>query len=377
VNPDDQHHPWAAQPDADAPFQDEAMLRAAADDVRRLHQISVPADFAAKLEARVRARARALARTPPSAPTPGQRWSHLPPVQRAAIIGGSSFVALLLLLGIIIYGAANSLPGDWLYGLKQFGESIALSQAHTPAAKAQVAVGQLHGALADVRAEIRDHRSDADIDAALAVVISDTKTATSLTNAISGQADRTAAKAQLTQALGDEQQTLRQALPQLDWPLRLDFTAQLGAIGAAVPQIASVTVGQTAEGKVPLQIHGSDFSSGAVVVLDGATVGAPQSLAATQLTIAIPAALWDGRDHSVGVQNPDGTAAEIAVTNTSHGHGNPHPTATPNPSGTPGHGNPHPSPEPDATPSHGHHGATPTPGSGQHGSNPGKGGGGG
>lgn len=377
MSSDDQRDGWSSSFAADMPHQDDAMLRDAADAVRELQHIRVPGDFAASLEARLRERARELQRTPPSTPNFGQRWRHLPPAQRAAIIGGSSAIAVLLMLTIIIYSAANSLPGDWLYGLKQFGESIELNQANTPAAKAQVAVSQLHGALSDLRTEIRDRRPDADIEAALAVITSDTKTATSFTNAITGQANRSAAQAQLAQALGDERQTLHQALPQIGWLLRVDFTNQLGAIGATVPQIASVTVGQAHGSVVPLQIHGSGFTSGVVVVLDGAVVGAPQSLTTTQMAIGIPAGLWDGRDHSVGVQNPDDTAAEVAVTNTSHGHGgNPHPTSTPEPSDTPdGHGNSHHTPEPNAMPGRGHH-CTPTPGSGQQGGNPGKCGGG-
>jgi hypothetical protein len=358
VNPEDQHDAWPSQAGDATPHQDDAALRAAADAVQQLRQIRVPADFAAKLEARLRARARELARKPPSL---GQRWRHVPPLQRAAIVGGSSVVALMLVVVLIIHSAATSLPGDWLFGLKQFGESIALAQAQTPAAKAEVAVSQLHAALADVRAEIADHRSDADIRAALAVLANATQTATMFTAAITGQADRTAAQAQLAEALGDEQQTLRQSLLQLDWPLRLDFTDQLRTLGATVPSITSVTVGQTDTSVVPIQINGSDFANGAVVVLDGAVVGAPQSLSATHLNIALSADQWDGHDHSVGVQNPDGTAAEIAVFNTTHGHGNPHPT--PAPDATPGHGNPHSTPTPDATPGHGHR-ATPTPGGG-------------
>jgi len=55
-------------------------------------------------------------------------------------------------------------------------------------------------------------------------------------------AEREAAELDLDRVLTQEEQTVRHLLDQVDWPVRLAFTGQLGARGDAVPTVTHVIV---------------------------------------------------------------------------------------------------------------------------------------
>jgi hypothetical protein len=347
VIPDDRRDDPLAHPQTAGDSSDiETARLAAIGQMQLLQHVLVPADFAARAEQQVRQRARTLQREQGhladvdhrSRP---RRWMSTP--QRIVTAAVSTLIGLVLTGTLVTYAAAQSLPGDWLYGLKQWSNQLALNQAQTPAAKAQIALQQLREALIDLQVEIRDHRSEGDIREALSIVSADTRAAEKLTAQISPGASAVTAQMHLAQGLTEEQNVLRQLLLQVDWPLRLALTTQLGTIGVAVPQITNVLVTKPTAGSIRLTIEGDDFLAGAQVIVDGQMLGAPPSMTATVMTITVPAAIWDGHDHMVGVQNPDGTATAIAVAN-----------VTPEP------GNGKPAPEPSATPGNGHHGPLPT-----------------
>ena len=327
-------------------WPDDVMI--AVEALHHLQQVTVPSIFTTRLEQQVRARARML-RQIDERQKHRRFLSQLTPFQRRLMLVASVLLALVMMGGIVVSAAAQSLPGDWLYGIKQWSDQIALTQVSTPAAKAQVAIQQLRSSLGDLHTEVRDHRSDADIGQALIEVVRMTHQAQSTVAAIPAGATHVSAQASLTQVLSEENTTLHQLLIQVGWPNKVAFTTQLGALGEAVPQITSVTVGNANKGMLSLTIQGQHFVEGAQVVLDGKTIGLPQTTTVTELVIAIPVALWDGHDHRVGVLNPDGTAAEAPVAH-AQGKGNPHPT--PEPEATPGNGNGHGNTHLAQTPSH-------------------------
>ncbi len=319
-------------------WPDEVVI--AVDALHHLQQVAVPPIFAARLELQIRARARALHQ----AETRQERSRFLPrltPIQRRLVAIASVLLALVLAGGVVASAAARSLPGDWLYGLRQWSNQIALSQASTPAAKAEVAIQQLHGALRDLRTEVSDHRSDANIGQALTEVVHATQQAQSAVAAIPAGMARTSVQTDLAQTLGEESTTLHQLLVPVNWPNKVAMTTQLGALGDAIPQITSVTVSATGKGLLGLTIQGQHFVQGAQVVVDGKAIGGPQTVTATELTITIPVALWDGHDHRVGMLNPDGTAAEVQVARGNQGQSKGNPHATPVPEATPDNGNEH------------------------------------
>ncbi|HEU5199299.1 MAG TPA: hypothetical protein VFU32_06665, partial [Ktedonobacterales bacterium] len=166
--------------------EDDTALLAAAESIERLNDLEVPSALAARVEQRLRARLWV------------QQNGHIGPVEqngsgrlvepfprpisrrhrrifRSAWIAALSAAAVLLLFFGVNRVAAGSLPGDPLYGLKQIQQQMALSNASSPADRANVQISQLRGALADLEAEVNSGRPDADVTAALQVVASDTQ----------------------------------------------------------------------------------------------------------------------------------------------------------------------------------------------------------
>ena len=348
MNPEERTHQSQARPHSLADTRDLAP-QDVVDALQRLQTIPVPTSFAVQLEQRLRKRAGALqhqaAFPQNSAPIGSSRLPRawVVPLRRIGSIAATLLV--FVVVGVTIVNAsAQSLPGDWLYGLKQWRNQIALGQAQTPAAKAHIALLQMQNALADLHAEVRDQRTDADVIQALTVLATATRTAQAATNAVIIASDRTTAQLAFAQALQAEKSMLYHVAHQGDWSIRLACTAQLSALGAQVPSITAVFVTKQ-QATITLSIQGTHFASGVQVIMDRQLVAVPNVATSTVLNIELPVSQWGGQDHMVGVQNPDGTGAEIAVANgppdPSKGHAPPTPVTTPD--------------------THGHQGQTPTP----------------
>ncbi len=387
---------------ADAASAREAGQLDAAQAVRALRAVPVPTDFAARLEARLRLRARELqseddtvAAPATSGPTSatarrdGKRGAArptMPPMRRIVFAGGGALTALVLLAGLLFAASAQSVPGDWLYGVKQLRNQIALAQAATPAARAEVLIQQLHGAVSDLQAEISSGHGDANIQQALRIVASDTQRAQTAVAALPAGTSRTQATRDLAATLTYEQTTLHQLVTRADWPVRLAISGQIGALGAPVPTITAVAITAQGNGDDRVTITGTNFATAAQVLLDDAPAGPPLSLTPTRIVIRCTAAVLAG-PHQLGVQNPDGTAASYTITGgAANGQGAPQGTTTPGTpgaQGTPGNGNGNgnghhdPTPSPQRTPGSGNRRPSPTPasgnGSGRHTPTPGGG----
>ena len=102
---------------------------------------------------------------------------------------------------------------------------------------------------------------------------------------------------------------LRLALPE-----RLATTEELGRLGATVPQLTSVTVTLPAHGngQATVSISGTDLQPGATLLVNDQPVVATGTL---QQGVYVFLANWKGKQHphTVGLMNPDGTAAETTA----------------------------------------------------------------
>jgi uncharacterized membrane protein YgcG len=319
---------------------DELLARLdAADALAALRRVEVPDAFAARLEARVRQRARSLSQ-------PDQRLTFVPrsasqdkarPFFRRAWVGGLVMAATLLLACIGAFtAAASSLPGDPLYGLKQVEQQVSLTLAGSAQSRAQVNISHLRSAVADLSDEVYAGRSDADVMQALSIVADETRESQAAVVAMSAGPDRDAAQQDLTGALTQEEQTLRQLLARVDWSLRVAFTGQLGALGDTVPTITQITVKQQSDNALVVTVTGTNFTAETQFVLNGQPRGTLLSQTATQMVVALSQDDWHGKRQSIGVQNADGTAAQGTFTGDEHG-GDGH-DGTPGAAGTPGDG---------------------------------------
>ncbi len=315
MHPDDLDDHVPARPTPDGAWEPARM--AAAAEVQRLRNIQIPVSFASRLERQVRARSRELCEdgateSLPSLAAHTARQTRLPQ-RRMVIAVGSAITAMLVAVIFLAVASVNSVPGDWLYGIKQFGNQIALANASGPAAKAQVAVQQLQAALTDLRTEVANQRPDADVQQAIAVVVADTQNAQSATDAVPAGSDYATSQSALANVLSDERATLHSILSQRDWSLRLICTQQLGTLGETIPAITNVQVIPVSEDSSRLIITGTNFAAGARVYIDGRLLPAMPTGTATTLTVIAGGFESDDPVHAVGVQNPDGTAADLTV----------------------------------------------------------------
>ncbi len=341
---------------------DVAVRLAAAETFARLNAIEVPSDVAQRMEARVRIRAAALqAERQLAQPRrfPLRQLARRPVMGRAWIAAlGAALLVVLMFLGIGT-AAANSLPGDPLYGIKQWEQHVAVAWAGDQAARASLQLTQLQQALADLETVVREHRPDGAIEEALATVAADTQASQSAVHALPAGQTRLALAQTLANTLFDERTALHRLLSQTGWESRVAFTRQLGALGEAVPAITGVTASWDWGDTLTLTITGKHFAPGARLVIDGSPRGIVLSANATTLRVEVRASDWSNAQmDTIGIMNPDGTAAQVGWASGPHQHdqwgpGDHH--STPGP--TPGHGTPMPGND-DGTPGpgmNGHH----------------------
>ena len=326
--------------------EDDALLTAA-EAVEWLNDLEVPSALASRVEQRLRAslRSQQNGQTRPvlhnGSSRPLARRSQLASRRRQGIVRNawiaalSAAAVLLLFLGVNRV-AASSLPGDPLYGLKQIQQQMALSNASSPADRANVQIAQLRSAVADLEAEVNSDRSDADVTAALQVVAADTKASQTAVDAVPAGSEHDTVAQALINALQAERDTLYRLLANARWPLRVEFTQQLGTLGAQVPKVAQVKVISNSHDTLTLQVTGVNFVPGTQVVINGTQKGTITQVTPTLVVVVIPESAWPESTHTVGVMNPDGTAAQVTVSGNDDDHGGSQ--ETPAPSSTPGSG---------------------------------------
>lgn len=326
---------------------DDAAKIAAAESFVRLNDIEIPDDVAQRIEARVRSHAHALQAERQLARqrrAPQRRFV----MRRAWIAAFSTAMLLLLALAGVGNVAANSLPGDSFYSIKQFEQRVAVDLAGSQNARISLQLTQLQQAITDLNTVTRGHRPDAAVSQALASVAAQTRACQQAIAALPEGQQKTALAQTLASTLNDERASLYRLLPQVNWAQRLAFTRQLGALGETIPMITTVTVSESSGNTLILTITGKNFTPGARLYIDGLPRGTVLQNTSTMLSARINAAdLSHHASHSIGIINANGTAAQsMAAMEQDHpmmpgatpGPGNgDHPT-TP---GTPGTGDMH------------------------------------
>lgn len=342
---------------------DDAVRLAAADMFARLNAIEVPSDVAQRIEARVRNQSVALQMEGQLAQqrhSSLRKVSHRPVMRRTWIVALGVVAVLLLTFVGITTVAAKSLPGDPLYGMKQLERHVALAWAGDQGERASLQLTQLQQAMADLNTVVREHRSDAAIQEALATVAADTQASQQAVHVLPAGQPHMALEQTLTNTLKGERTSLHRLLSQVGWSQRVAFTRQLGALGEAVPSISGVTVSWDSSDTPTITITGKNFAPGVRLVIDGSPRGVVLSSTTTALRVLVRASDWSGSQMgTIGIVNPDRTAAQIGWMSGPHQHdqwgpGNYHGT----PGLTPGMGQ--------RTPWPGNDNGTPGPGMNDH-----------
>lgn len=360
---------------AGAPAEDESLLPLieAARRLEPLRMARPDPTFAQGLQAQVLMRAAQrrleVAATPASS---GLRSAF--PFRRANVSAGAlralrpalAAAAVVLALGLgLLSVAAAAPPGSPLFGLRRLEENVQLvvSAQHTD--RANLYLAHAHQWLADARAAARQ-RDDSTYLAALRALRDDDAAAASEISRLPLSGDRTTLEAKLATLRADERATLREALPSISWSARVITTRALGDLGVSVPRVTSATVVAEGDGW-RVTLAGTGFESGAVLLLNGQPAGAVIAVSDSRLVATLPSESLPSGPGTLGVGNPDGTAAAI---DNAHGLFSPTPVQqdeTPEPGGndrgqptaTPGGDHSQVTPQPTSDDSQG----TPTPGS--------------
>jgi hypothetical protein len=299
--------------------QEVATCLIAAEALTRFREITVPPEFAQRLETRVRIRAHevlqqnehiAVLASPQS--TAGTLRSQAPyPVRRRMKLSALAIAAVLVLTCVgVLTNAVNSLPGDLLNRMKLIEYPSSLTVTSGTKDRVEIAIGQLQNSLVDLNTVVSEGHDDTTISIALNVVASDTISSQQAVSALPTGPARNEAQHNLANALADEQQALMLLMHHLDWPMQLAFTHQLGVLGTPVPIITNTQVVLQTNGSFLITLIGAHFSSPAEFIFDGQPGGVVRQVTSTQMIAVINHAVWSTDSHDLGILNSDGTAAQ-------------------------------------------------------------------
>jgi hypothetical protein len=221
--------------------------------------------------------------------------------------------ALVLAFAGLLTFSTHTLPGSPPGTLAPGTQGTPTSAYHDPQERVHTQLALLQSALDDLRTVARDRRDDRTLTRALKTVSERTAACRSTVASVPAGAPRTAALADLSTALTQEEHLLRLLLPPLDWPLRLLFTRQLAALGDPVPTVTHVGIQAQPGGTVLVTLSGTHFASQAQVMLNGQPTGRVSQVTAERLVAVLSAGPLVLRPQFFGVRNPDGTAAQFGL----------------------------------------------------------------
>lgn len=254
---------------------------------------------------------------------------------------------LLVLTSSLFVAAANAQPGSPLFGLRQAQEWAQLALA-SPADKARLHLQYANDALAALDQAVAQHRGDPAYAGALDALQSELAAAASSIAALPAGQTHDALATQLAALQQHARDDLRAALSGLGWNDRVATTTVLGVLGESVPRVNTVAIhtiaGQSGQAAshgmraVRIVVSGNGFVAGTQLVINGQPEGTVLSVTPDTLVAQLSLDLSSPHMDSVGIENPDGTAAQTADI----GHGA---AVTPTPAIAP-----------TATPHHGHGG---------------------
>lgn len=295
--------------------------------------------FARELEARMLAHAERMSQ--PGRQPGRARQSPLPVVlsewspRRMRRLRWPAVAAAMLLVGVgSLTAAAAAGPGSPLAGLSHLEEGVRLQFAQGPGERAQVHLHYAQQALDALRGTV----TGADYRVALAQFKTELAAASADLATMPPGSSYTDLAAQLATLQAQARQVLLGGLAGHDWSDRLAATDVLASLGVTVPTISHVSISAPpgAEGvgaatgvstpqSIEIQVSGTGFTPGATLYVNGQPAGTiltstPGRLVASEMTLA-------PRDiTSVGIGNPDGTAASTTRLTYTGNSGNGGPT---------------------------------------------------
>lgn len=227
---------------------------------------------------------------------------------------------LLLAIGMTTFtAAALAGPGSPLYGLHKWEQNLQANLTGSAADRTQLHISNAQDALFALNSAVANHQTGTTYDDALATFRDEIHAAASSLESVPAGRERDTLSAQLDQLHAKGIADLHSALPVLSWPQRIDTTGVLAEIGDQAPTVTQADMVYSEHGQHlwTITVTGSGFQPGAVLLINGQPATASISVTPTKLVAQMPGDDSAPRPGSIGVGNPDNTAA-VTTSITSH-----------------------------------------------------------
>jgi len=256
---------------------------------------------------------------------------------------GLCLLLLVLSTGVLALAAQSSNPDNPLYAFKRWEQHLQISLSSSSGDQASLHL-QFAREHLDTLPDLADPAQSAAYSQDLADLDQQLRTATAAINGLPTGMQREQLASELASLQSDAIHILRGLLPRLSLSERMATTGELARLGDNVPRLINgmLILPSHPNGRTTISLSGSNLQPGAQLLVDGKPTGMTGPLQNGQLIFVV--VNWKGEQHpqSLGLINPDGTAAQTtAITiemtdgNTEHngngqGQGNASkPTATP------------------------------------------------
>jgi hypothetical protein len=252
----------------------------------------------------------------------------------ARLLGPAMAAALLLVIGgSTLTAAAAAGPGTPFYSLHRWEQNVQVSMAGSAGDRTRLHLAYAQAALAALDAAAARHQAGAPYNDALATFRDEMSAASATLDSVPASGEHDELTAQLAQVRAKGRADLRTALVALPWSERVATTSALATIGDSVLQVAHASAERLGQGQHLWQITvtGAGFQQGAVLLVDGQPAGAVTSVTATGLVAQVSRDDSAPLPNSIGVANPDNTAAATRTISSDE----PEPNGTPTPQQTP------------------------------------------
>lgn len=234
--------------------------------------------------------------------TPTTGWGVLRPALVAAVV--------ILVAGVsTVVAAAQASPGSPLFALHRVEQSVRANVVPDSATRARQHMQFAREWLATLHTAASQPLGDAAYaDALRALGDEDAAAAREIAHVPPG-AQRTALETDLATLRTDERTMLRATLSTTSWPNRIAATTALGALGATVPHVTGATLIEDDGDHWRVTLTGTGFQPGALLLVNGQPTGTVIATSNDMLTAELTRAALAQPLDTLGVGNPDGTAA--------------------------------------------------------------------
>lgn len=244
-----------------------------------------------------------------------RKWSLLRSLRAHPVLGVLAGLCLcILLVSTMVLTLASQVanPSNPLYEVKQWEQHVQYALTASPVDRAALDLQFSADCLGDLSTLVEPQSDNAylqmlaNFDQQMAI------TANAI-NSLPESMQRTELLSRMSLFRSDARDVLHRFLAYLSISARIATTASLGSLGEVVPHLteARLIMPATSSGVMHISISGSGIQSGAQLLADGKTVQASGSAGNGQFTFT-PREVGSWTARSVGILNPDGTAAQTS-----------------------------------------------------------------